>query len=170
MTSHTAATEGRLTFQFHAPWEKADEHVPAGLKAVDFIVDTHEILYLVEVKDFENPQASVENKKRDYKMLTDPEATFPLEIGMKVKDTLLKQYADSVSFDKPIKFLLLIKLAKLEPGERATLYEWIRKYIPMGLKKFPNFTSIDFDLTSLSEMQEKYGFDVSVQDDGELLI
>jgi hypothetical protein len=153
------ATEGELTFNFHAPWIKADASVPAGLMSVDFIVDAPDVLYLIEVKDFEHSRATAENKKRDYKKLTDPEAAFPLEIGMKVKDTLLKQFADSLSFEKPVKFLLLIKMSKLEPSERTTIYEWTRKYIPTGLKKSPKFTSIDFDLTSPSEMQSQYGFE-----------
>jgi hypothetical protein len=55
------------------------------------------------------------------------------------------------------------KADKLEPSERTTLYEWTRKYIPTGLKKSPKFTSIDFDLTSPSEMQSQYGFGVSEQ-------
>jgi hypothetical protein len=163
VTNNGLAAEGVLTFDFHASWEKADDNVPAGLMSVDFIVDAPDFLYLIEVKDFEHPRAPIKNKKRDYKKLTDPATAFPLEIGMKVKDTLLKQFASSFSFEKPVKFLLVIKMAKLEPSERTTLYEWTQKYIPAGLKKSPQFTSIEFDITSPDEMESQYGFGVTVQ-------
>lgn len=161
--AETLAYEGVLEFAFKAPWEKADDHVPQGLMSVDFIVEKADILYLIEVKDFENPRATTENRRRDYKKLTDPEAAFPLEIGMKVKDTLLRMYADGETFDKPIMFLLLIKLEKLEPSERITLFEWTQKYIPTGLKMLSKFKGINFDVPTLTEFQSTYGFDVSVK-------
>jgi hypothetical protein len=76
---------------FHAPCKKADDSVPAGLMAVDFIVEVPQTLFLIEIKDFEHPRATEDNKKRDYKKLTDPEAAFPLEMGMKVKDSKLAE-------------------------------------------------------------------------------
>jgi hypothetical protein len=162
MNGNTLAVEGVLEFRFHAPWRKADYHVPQGLMSVDFIVYGEDTLYLVEIKDFEHPDATTENKRRDYKKLTDPESAFPLEMGMKVKDTLLRMYADGENFGKPVKFLLIVKLAKLEPGERATLFEWTSKYIPTGLKQSLRFTSIGFDVPTLQDCAETYGFSVSV--------
>jgi hypothetical protein len=157
----TPAKEGVLEINFHAPWRKADDIVPQGLMAVDYIIEKAEALFLLEIKDYDHPKAPSENKKRDYKMLTDPNAMFPLEIGMKVKDTLLKLYADGISFDKPVKFLLLIRLAKLEPNDRERLLTWIMKYIPTGLKQSSNFTSIGFDMPTFAEFYDTYGFSIN---------
>ena len=159
--TNTTATEGILSFDFHAPCEKADTNVPQGLMSVDFIVDSGDTLYLIEVKDFEHPNAPPENKKRDYKKLTDPNAAFPLEMGMKVKDTILRLYSNSKEFTKPVIFILLIKLAKLEPRERQRLFAQTKKYIPTGLNNSPKFSKIHLDVPTFQDFQSKYGFSVT---------
>ena len=95
-------------------------------------------------------------------MLTDKDATFPLEMGMKVKDSLLRRYAQAKSFSKKIEFLLVIKFSFLKANERQRLYERIRRYIPTGLNGYPAFNEISFEIPRIEELRSKYGFDVTV--------
>jgi len=162
---NSVATESGLKFDFHLPYEKADAEKCLGLKAVDFIVEGADRLYFIEVKNYDHPNAPEKNRERDYKMLTDEYAAFPLEIGMKVKDSLLRRYAQAKSFSKEIVFLLVIKLSssKFKPNERRNLYDRVSGYIPTGLNdsKYMAFKSIFFDIVLVDELQSKYGFDVT---------
>jgi hypothetical protein len=153
--SNSIAPESGLEFDFHSRWERADtkECQCQGLKAVDFIVEDDDYLYLIEIKNYEHPNAPEENRTRDYKMLTDKDASFPLEIGMKVKDSLLKRYAQAKSFSKKIVFLLVIKLSSLKANERERLYNRVRGYIPTGLNGYPAFSNISFEMPRIDELQ-----------------
>jgi hypothetical protein len=96
-------------------------------------------------------------------------------MGMKLKDTLLRLYAEGVIFDKPVEFLLIINLEMLEFAERVSLYERfidtrefgvnrdkVRGYIPTGLKRFDSFRyGISFEMPKLTELKARYGFDVT---------
>jgi hypothetical protein len=161
---NSTETESGLEFDFHLPCEKDDVENCQGLKAVDFIVEGDDCLYFIEVKNYEHPKAPIKNRDRDYKMLTDEYAAFPLEIGMKIKDSLLRRYAQAQSFSKMIVFLLIIKFpsSKFKYNERRNLYERISGYIPTGLNdsKYSAFNSISFDIVLIDELKSKYGFDV----------
>jgi len=159
---NSAATESGLKFDFHLPCEKADDVNCQGLKAVDFIVEGDDCLYFIEVKNYEHPNAPEENRVNDYKMLTDKNAAFPLEIGMKVKDSLLRRYAYAKPFTKNIVFLLVIKFSSLKANERERLYNRVRGYIPTGLNGYPAFSRISFEMPRIDELKNKYGFDVIV--------
>jgi hypothetical protein len=159
---NSVASESGLEFDFHLSYEKADAENCQGLKAVDFIVEDDDYLYLIEIKNYEHPNAPEENRVNDYKMLTDKNATFPLEIGMKVKDSLLRRYAKAKSFSKKIKFLLVIKFSSFQTNERQYLYERVIGYIPTGLNGYPAFSSISFEMPRIDELKNKYGFDVMV--------
>jgi hypothetical protein len=87
--------------------------------------------------------------------------TFLLEIGMKLKDTLLKRYAEGQKISKPIKFLLLLKCEALGAKDWVRLVEAIRGYVPSGLTGFPDFQySITFDVPKFNSLKEKYGFEI----------
>jgi hypothetical protein len=156
------ATESGLEFDFHLSYEKADAETCQGLKAVDFIVENDDYLYLIEVKNYEHPNAPEENRVSDYEMLTNKKDPFPLKIGMKVKDTLLRRYAKAKPFSKKIKFLLVIKFSSLQSNERQYLYERIIGYIPKGLNGYPSFSSISFEMPRIDELKSKYGFDIKI--------
>jgi hypothetical protein len=153
--------ESELVFDFHLPFEKGDAVSCYGLMAVDFIVDGIDCLYFIEVKNYEQTNAPESNRKRDYKMLTDKDAAFPLEIGMKVKDSLLRRYAEAKPVSKNIKFLLVIKFSHFKSNERRKLYERISGYIPTGLNGYPSFSNISFEMPQIDELKNKYGFDVT---------
>jgi hypothetical protein len=162
--SDTAVMESNIEFKFPDKHEKLDSKVPFGLMSVDFAVYFKDYLCLIEVKNYENPKTTLENKKRDYKRLTDPDSAFPLEIGMKIKDTLLRKFSEGCEFDKPIIFLLVTKLDSLEPNDRLNLYEKIRGYIPTGLNGNSKFQfGIKFDMPTFEELSEKYGINATLQ-------
>lgn len=153
--------EGIFEFIFHNPWKKFDEKSCNGLKLIDFIVETDDLLYFVEIKDYEHPNTPDEQKENNYKMLNDPEAAFSLETGMKLKDSLLRFYALSRDFTKDVKFLLIINSKSLKGRERIKLAERVAGYVPNGLNsdEYPKFSKISFDMPLIDSLKEKYGFD-----------
>jgi hypothetical protein len=155
-------TESGLTFDFTRclSAEKCDEKSCHGLKSVDFVANSEKCVCFIEVKNFEQTDAPLKNRVRDYKMLTDPEAAFPLEIGMKIKDSLLKKYAEGYFYTKPIVALLILKLDKLNAKQRQRLFNKIAGYIPTGLNKsYERFSRIEFYIPEISDT-EQYGFTV----------
>jgi hypothetical protein len=159
-------TESELTFHFTRclAVEKCDEKSCYGLKSVDFMVETDESVCFIEVKNFEQTGAPAENRNRDYKMLTDPDAAFPLEIGMKFKDSLLKKYAEGYVFSKPVVALLIMKLDKLYAKQRQKLFSKIDGYVPTGLNKdYARFSHIKFEMPKITDT-EQYGFTVAQAD------
>ena len=158
--STTPVHEGNIMFVFHAPWEKFDEKSYNGLKLVDFLVQNEDCLYFIEVKDYEHPKTPAEQRTTNYKMLDDPAAAFPLEIGMKLKDSLLRYYALSREFTTEVKFLLIINSDELKSRERIKLAERVAGYVPNGLNSdnHPNFSKISFDMPLVDSVEEKYGF------------
>jgi hypothetical protein len=156
--------EGNITFIFHNPWEKFDEKSYNGLKLVDFVVEDESCLYFIEIKDYDHPNTPDEQRESNYKMLNDPEAALPLEIGMKLKDSLLRFYALSREFSTEVKFLFIINSNELKSRERTKLAERIAGYIPNGLNtdEHPNFSKISFEMPPIESVKEKYGFDCSI--------
>jgi len=65
--------EGNLLFDFTdcgtaERFDTRDKNV-YGMKAVDFIAETVDCLYFIEVKDYQNPNAAPERRKKDFEML-----------------------------------------------------------------------------------------------------
>ena len=145
-----------------------------GLKVVDFVAEDNNSLFFIEVKNYVNSsndmliQASMDKRQNtDYLMLTDPTAAFPLEMGMKFKDSLLRWFATGRSFTKPIALLLVVNPPKsFQARDRERLVRKINGYIPSGMNnktdKYPKITSMFFDMPTVNEVQERYGFSVSV--------
>jgi hypothetical protein len=133
-----------------------------GMKAVDFIAETANCLYFVEAKNYQNPNAKPERRKEDYEMLiaavTEKKAMFALEMGGKIKDSLLRRFAEGDVFTKKVIYLLLINLDKLGEFERGLLKEKISGHIPTGLNdvRFSAFNEISFDLVNTSQLGQ-YG-------------
>ena len=158
--------EGNLTFDFNncGAAERFDvsNTNPYGMKAVDFVVETADCLYFIEVKDYQNPNASQERREKDYKMLisaaNDKESMFVMEMGAKIKDSLLRKYAEGVSFIKKATYLLFINLDKLGEFELGLLKSKISGHVPTGLNndRFNAFSKISFDLVN-AERITRYG-------------
>ena len=164
--------EGNLQFDFstcHIVERFDDRQVnPYGMKAVDFIAEDTEHLYFIEVKDFQNPKATEERRKTDYEMLiaagTEKKSIFSLEMGSKIKDSLLRKYSLGEEITKSVIYLLLVNLDKLGAFERGLLQVKISGHVPTGLNKdnFCKFTNISFDLVDLKQL-EAYGITCTVK-------
>ncbi|MCL2386135.1 MAG: hypothetical protein FWC89_01165 [Defluviitaleaceae bacterium] len=161
--------EGNLQFDFSAckpitPVQHFDskQNNPYGMKTVDFFTETEDCLYFVEVKDYQHPEAKQLRRQEDYEMLTNAimqkTSVFTLEMGQKIKDSLLRKYALGEEITKQVIYLLFVNLDGYGSRERLRLKEKIGGYIPMGLNddKFAAFTSITFDLVNVEQL-EKYG-------------
>jgi hypothetical protein len=156
--------EGNLQIDFTACGTaiQFDEINTYGMKAVDFIAETGDTLFFVEIKDFQNPNAPEERRNEDYEMLveagTAKKSVFNLEMGEKIKDSLLRRYAEGGSFTKRVVYLLLINLDGLDEVARGRLKERISGHIPTGLnhERFGAFTHISFDLVN-SQQLTQYG-------------
>ena len=157
--------EGNLQFDFSGckpckPAEKFDEMQsnPYGMGAVDFVVETTDTLYFIEVKDFQNPRAKSERKREDAKMLSaaieKKDAIFPIKMGQKLKDSLLRKYAQGEKISKKVVYLLLINFDKFTPHERGLLEVKISGHIPTGLNncRFSEFTNVHFEIVDVHKM------------------
>jgi hypothetical protein len=148
--------EGNLRFDFSGcgTTECFDvkETNPYGMKAVDFVTDATDCVYFLEVKDYQNPSAPQEQRNTDFQMLIsagiEKNSLFIVEMGEKIKDSLLRQYASGTAVTKPIEYLLLINLDTLGEFERGLLKAKISGHVPTGLndERFGSFTRIRFDL------------------------
>ncbi len=158
--------EGNLHFDFNncGTAERFDVNKtnPYGMKAVDFFVETADCLYFIEIKDYQHPNATQERQKKDFSMLIsaakEKESLFVMEMGTKIKDSLLRKYAEKHSFSKKVMYLLVINLDTLGEFERGKLKEKMNGYVPTGLndKRFTAFKKIEFDLINADKLQ-KYG-------------
>jgi hypothetical protein len=130
------------------------------MKSVDFFAETADWLYFIEIKDFQNPKAPKEQREKDYKMLiaagTEKKSVFNLEMGVKIKDSLLRRYAENKKFTKKVIYLLLINLDKLGEFERGLLKTKISGHIPTGLSdsRFTEFIEISFDLVNTQQLSQ----------------
>ena len=158
--------EGNLQFDFSsfATAEKFDDDSlnAYGLKAVDFVAEDKYSFYFLEIKDFQNPKAPLEQRKTDYKMITSAAVAkkdiFNIEMGCKIKDSLLRKYSLGETIAKKVVYLLFINLDKLGERERGMLKEKINGHVPTGLndERFSAFTNITFDLVN-AEQLKNYG-------------
>ena len=133
-----------------------------GMKAVDFIVETADCLYFIEVKDYQHPNAPPGQQKKDLDMLIaagkERKAVFNLEMGEKIKDSLLRRYAEGSVFTKKVMYLLFIHHDELGAYDRGFLKTKISGHVPTGLNdaRFNSFTEISFDLVNAEKLM-KYG-------------
>ena len=167
----------RLDFSSCGVAERFDDRKtnPYGMKAVDFVIESFDKLYFMEVKDFQNPRASQERRDSDYRLLIDAGmskkkcklpsideeetvSVFNLEMGEKIKDSLLRWYAIGNEFTKKVTYLLFIRLDALDNPARRRLAEKISGHIPTGFNNrcFGKFTELKFNLVDKNGLQE-YG-------------
>ena len=159
--------EGNLLFDFSTchKVERFDDNKinPCGMKAVDFVAENTDSLYFIEVKDFQNPKSPKEQRIADNEMLIEAgskgKTIFTIEMGVKIKDSLLRKYSLGEKITKKVIYLLLINLDKLGEFERGLLKTKISGHIPTGLNddRFCEFTNISFDLVDAKKLQDTYG-------------
>jgi len=152
--------EGNLRFDFTAFLNviKFDSESFQGMKAVDFFAENTDTLYFIEVKDYQHPNAPEARRLEDYNNLVkasmENDALFNLEIGGKIKDSLLRKYAEGEKFEKDVVFILFINMDKLLMPERGLLMTKIIGHVPTDLKKerFCAFSSIAFELVNAEQL------------------
>ena len=157
MIVNNVLEEGRLCFDFtHCGTPtKFDTLHNSGLNAVDFVAENDRFLFFIEVKDYQNPNAPHEQQMEDYQMLLlaglKDESVFALKMSSKMKDSLLRIYAEGGSFAKNVIYLLFIHLDKLSAEERGRLKLKISGHIPTGLNndRFTAFGKISFKLVDV---------------------
>ncbi len=159
--------EKNLQFDFsvYDTAEKFDAHDknPYGMKSVDFVAEKDDKLYFIEVKDYQNPNAPLKQRKADYDMLiaagTEKKSLFCIEMGVKLKDSLLSKYSLGEKITKKIIYLLLINLDKLGERERGLLALRINGHVPKKLNrsKFQKYPEVSFELVNIKKLFENYG-------------
>ncbi|MCL2527844.1 MAG: hypothetical protein FWE42_05425 [Defluviitaleaceae bacterium] len=171
--------EGNLRFDFSscplvsAP-EKFDENPPNGTSSVDFVAETTDCLYFIEVKDYQNPNSPEVKHQENYTMLVaagkgkkellgDELSSlrgeiFCLRISQNVKDSLLRKYVLGEVITKKVIYLIFINLDKLGQKERRRLKEKLHGYIPTGFNegKYIHFKGISYDIVN-AEQIKTYG-------------
>lgn len=158
--------EGNLRFEFSGfePVERFDDKTinAYGMKAVDFVAESNTDVYFIEIKDFQHPNAPQGQRDADYKMLVsaveEKKSVFCLEMGEKIKDSLLRKYSEGEAFYKNVVYLLVINLDQLGAFERGLLMAKISGHIPTGLndERFSAFSKITFDLVNAKKLNQ-YG-------------
>jgi hypothetical protein len=157
--------ESNLRFDFSHCGKpiKFDNEGNHGLFAVDFLINKDDYTLFIEVKDYQNPNASTEQRNDDLHMLLDAgikdKSVFTIKMGEKIKNSLLMLYAEGKTFTKNVLYLLFINFDDLKADERRHLSEKILGFIPTGLnnlKRFPAFKRIDFKLVDAKRLKQ-YG-------------
>ena len=141
---------------------KFDAQNHSGLYAVDILVNKDKYMLFIEIKDYQNPNTPSAQRTEDYHMLLDAgraeESVFALKMGAKIKDSLLRLYAQGDTFTKDVVYLLFINFDDLKAAERQLLFDKIRGQIPTGLNndRFIAFQDIKFRLVDAEKLR-RYG-------------
>jgi len=152
---------GELTFDFSAcdSAYRADDVNYTGLSAVDFIAETSEDFYFIEVKNLDNSSIPIDliaTQKEKFLIKVDGNE-FKRDICSKIKDSLLKKIALGQKIAKPVTYILVLEYKALDSSQRRRLYLDIGSNIPRFSE--PEYTaihSIKFDLCSKTEYDSKY--------------
>jgi len=165
--------EGNLSFGFsgYLTAVKFDDQNtnPHGLEPVDFVAESDDCIYFIEVKDYQHPHPmAVARRDADRLMLlstaskkSNDESLYCHKIGSKFKDSLLRKYVMGdidKKFDKVIVYLFFINFDALGAMERGMLKERISNHVPKGLKDSRRglLPDISFDLVSMEQLKQ-YG-------------
>ena len=176
--------EGNLRFEFSTDFEKYEKFDCGGLNgllSVDFVAETSKFMYFIEVKDYQDPNAPKEQKDDDFEMLISISkgsklsickickkcdkckrrekkfiSTFPAEIGQKLKDSLLRKFAQGEIICKNVVYLLFINLNDLDAQTRGLMRENIcNGHIPVPLNRseYSAFSKIDFKIIDANQIK-----------------
>lgn len=130
--------EGNLQFDFSSSvkvWEY-DREIGAKMshcmKCVDFIVEWEEEIWLIEVKDPEDPKIPKQYKKKQYDNFISKlkhDELFFQELGPKAKDTFLYLYLSGALGKKPLKYLVLLGLDSFSDSQIQPLNTTLKRSI-----------------------------------------
>lgn len=122
---------------------KADEPTYCGLLGVDFIVELSDKFLFVEVKNIDNTKTSNEERKKWMEQLkTQKNSPFLFEMGVKFKDTILRNWANENYFNKPIWYIVLLQFNRINAATRVWFTEQLSGYLPTCFNKRNGFTKV----------------------------
>jgi hypothetical protein len=122
--------EQDLSFDFSKAQRayKLDDNAYHGMshffKSVDFIVETKEQLWLVEVKDPENsriPDHLKLKEQQDFLQKMQSQSLFTHELFPKLRDSLIYLGMDTGVAEKPLRYLTLIGITNLDAAQLGGL-------------------------------------------------
>ncbi|MBU3179258.1 hypothetical protein KPL47_23475 [Clostridium estertheticum] len=127
--------EGEYSFDFSESIDayKADDKTKAGLKSVDFIVETEKTFLFIEVKNVDNKNTPKKQTQLWLEKLKEPRKVFLNDMGGKFKDTLLHNFAMEKYFQKPIRYIIILQFDIFDSKQRGRLKEELHAFLPMGL-------------------------------------
>ncbi|WP_424767515.1 hypothetical protein [Paenibacillus sp. sgz302251] len=161
MPAHNAkqVTEKDIFFDFSNALQvnKGDAVTINGMKFVDFIIELADRFIFLEVKDPDNPRATPEAKLNYLRKMRSREIGW--ELGQKVKDTLLYEWARDRRLDKPIHYVVLMEASFADSPTLLALIDRTKGYLPLGLTNRPEVkrNCIDhFLILTLQKWNEHY--------------
>ena len=131
----TTLREGNLqiTFPRGAKARKFDDGASHGLshcmKAVDFIVEEHNRISFIELKDPEHPHAKEADRKKFIESFRS--GTLDEDLKYKYRDTFLYQWA-SGSVGKPISYWVIIGISNLTASDLLTRTDDLKRKLPLN--------------------------------------
>ena len=136
---------------------KADIIQYHDLSAVDFVVETEDKVFLIEVKNPDCIQATMQNREEFFNDLKSD--LFPYKAGAKFTNMLLRKWVTGDFYGKPITFVFVLEFKKLPNNMRRKLKEKIFNRLPFSLNK-PSFKGKEklekFELLSIEEFMKMY--------------
>lgn len=136
---------------------KADAVNYAGLSFVDFIVETDSMVYFIEIKNPDHPNALPKSRDAFFSRLQDE--VFPNAVVKKFSDTLLAQLAMGCSFPKPVQYIFILEFGAFSSYERQILFDKVTHRLPVGLnhRTFTNVALVkNFKLLTIAQFEEQY--------------
>ena len=161
----TTFVEGNLQIAFPrgAKAKKFDDGASHGLshcmKAVDFIVEEDDRVSFIEIKDPEHPRAKERNREKFIREFYS--GKLDEDLKYKYRDTFLYEWA-SVSFDKPIFYLVVVALGRLTEPELLLRSDDLKRKLPLngprsGAWKRPIVTDcMVFNIETWNEYQPRF--------------
>jgi hypothetical protein len=161
---------GKMLFDFTGFLAARDVDIPEnkfdGASIVDFVAESGNGLFFIEVKNFVNfsqdpqIQASIETSQAvSYAELRNVNE-YAKKMIKKLEHSLFIWVATAHSIKKPITYLLMFHLPnQVKIQERTRLIDRLYKYIPKGTVA----AGVSFAMPTFAAVKSKYGFSVTMQ-------
>lgn len=125
--------EGDLEFDFSGvlssiKFDGPEHRLSHCMKAVDFILETNDAYYFIEVKDPDHPDANEGNKTRFVGDLQSGKLI--KNLTGKYRDTFIYRWAEE-SLDKPVHYIILLCLKSLSAAALLPQQESLQRSIPL---------------------------------------
>ena len=122
-----------IDFHDHLNVKKFDEKMPLSycMKAVDFIVEDEKVVYFIELKDPDHPDAKKKDREKFIEKFQSPQ--FEEELKYKYRDSFLYEYAAGNLPDKPIIYLIMINAKSLSSAELLAKNDEMKRVLPINL-------------------------------------